>query len=890
MARRPTKTRARATTMRAGAIVRTGLVPGADRPPTKGAPSAIPPIETTRAQNAVAPAPLTDRYPLIIGRSLTDRYLGNVFRLCLSGYRMQYVDLLDELLEHDGHLYSVIEKRVLSTANGRLAIKAFELPDDHPDRKLAQDAADMVQREVNRIRNLTQSIATLVWGIFYGVSAAEIMWTKDADGWHVDRLDFIHSRRLSYPDAQSWSLHIWDQGQVLGWNNPWGESATNSGYFGTCVAAWPGKFIVFAPQLRGDYPTREGVGRQSASWALFKRIGARGAMDYLERFAKGFMDGTYATQDDGKPREATPEDVAELKDALGAIGPGGTSYAAHADSTNIEPKGYEGAGTAKITYSEWMEFCDSQNSKIVLGGTLSTDHKGSGGLGGSGTAEVQERGEVDLEQFDATCLADAFDDSVVYWLVRMNMPEALRCVPKAFVNVDREPDAKTIIENTLNLTKAGARVDLEKVSSQTGLALIPQEADEQGRTKPRGSFLSDVVDPTTVHDDLKSDEQKQIEADGRDNDQKLAEAKAKQPIVAGVPGRPGAPAGKRGGKTLAQTEKKVARDAPTSATSATYRDGDNERQTILLSNRKDKRAAREVFDQLLEDYPAKSLGWVYSDDIEWEGPHLIELDEINFEDKAKWRASHEPNEPYQERIEGGRMKPIVATQPPKGKIDITDGHHRTLAYVALKRPALGYVAQVPQKTGPWTELHSMQKKGSSKGSWTVDDDDPPQSAPASYRSMSARAPLDGSRRVNAADLGLTKALPDAALVVLWDEDGRIVTVSRPEPGHEQSFPGGIVEDGETPEVAATREALEEVGVEATGLTKVAILRSPVDGRRVHIFVAASWTGTPDALEGGTTIDRLTPEQLFAQARLFRDSVRELMARDVLTHRTEAAAQ
>lgn len=42
------------------------------------------------------------------------------------------------------------------------------------------------------------------------------------------------------------------------------------------------------------------------------------------------------------------------------------------------------------------------------------------------------------------------------------------------------------------------------------------------------------------------------------------------------------------------------------------------------------------------------------------------------------------------------------------------------------------------------------------------------------------------------------ATQHAALVIVRNAEGDILTVSRPEPPYEQSLPGGMVEDGETP--------------------------------------------------------------------------------------------
>lgn len=474
--------------------------PGTDTPPKNGAPPATPPIRTAPDQNAVAPWPGVDRYPLVQGQSLTVSYLSSCFRLATTGYRMQYVDVLDELLEQDPHLFSVLQKRILSTANGRLEVVPAELRADHPDKGLAKEVADLVRKQIARIPELSKQLAALLWALYYGISAAEIFWTHDNDGWHVERLEFVHSRRLAYPDAQSWSLYVWDQGQVYGWTSPWGSQPTNSGVFGTRVADWPGKFIIFVPQLRGDYPTRDGLGRQLATWAIFKRIGARGAVEYLERFAKGFMDVEYSTANEdtkGKPREATGEDIALAKKIAASIGPGSGSYGAHPDSVKINPKSFDGGSATKLGWPDWLTFCNGEESKCVLGSTLGTEVSTTGGSRALG--EVQERAELDLEQYDAACLGEALKRDLATWIVRLNKPEALHLVPRILIHVDKDPDPKALTEVIAGLVDMGAPVDADWAAEEVGLKLVPNtEKRSDGRPKPRRLFKSDVVDPTRV--------------------------------------------------------------------------------------------------------------------------------------------------------------------------------------------------------------------------------------------------------------------------------------------------------------------------------------------------------------------------------------------------------
>jgi phage gp29-like protein len=669
--------------------------------------------------SAVAPPPLADRYPTVIGAQLQFNYVATVARLCTTGYRQQAVDLWRELLEQDPHLASVLQKRILSVANGELQILPADLEEDDPEYKLAVRACEMVKREFARIPNLTGALCSLLWAIYYACTAAEIIWSRDADGWHVDRLEFVHTRRLAWPDMQSWDAYVWDQGQVYGWNSPWGSTPTNSGVFGLRLADWPGKFIFFAPQLFGDYPTRDGLARQVAMWAAFKKAGVRGAIDYLERFAKGFVDITFTTTATGEPRGATDEDIAFAQQLANVLGPGNGRTATHPDSIKIEPQAFDKGGAgSKLTWSEWTAICNSEMSKIVLGGTLGTD-VGKGG-GNRALGEVQERGEVDLEQFDATVLAETLKRDLVTWLVRLNMPEALHVVPRVLIDIEAEPDAASVCANIAILVDRGAPLDAEDAAMKAGFKLVPnEEKDAKGKPKARRLFKSDFIDPSLVDPSLKSQEAKDAEQADKDNAQALELEKAKAPKV--LP--PGAQGASQGGQGAANTNGKQAAKpkSPKKMAKANKKMADDAIAFLLSSKRGDKKMALEVYEELLGDYPAKYLDWVLAG--HWEGPKLIPLDAIDFAERDEWRASHEDLSKYVERLQkalagDGERKPVVMVKTPSNsKLIIVDGHHRTLACEKADEPVLAYVAEVHTNKGPWLTLHGAQKQGSSEASY-----------------------------------------------------------------------------------------------------------------------------------------------------------------------------
>ena len=129
----------------------------------------------------------------------------------------------------------------------------------------------------------------------------------------------------------------------------------------------------------------------------------------------------------------------------------------------------------------------------------------------------------------------------------------------------------------------------------------------------------------------------------------------------------------------------------------------------------------------------------------------------------------------------------------------------------------------------------------------------------------------------------------AAICVVWDNAGHVLTISRKESPDEQGLPGGIVEVGETPVVAAVRELQEECGVRAEDAycfwDGCGEKDKPLteDGRQVHVCSVSQWSGLPHAAEMGTRCMWLTPDELLAQAKTFKSFLEEIKRRGLLDH-------
>lgn len=93
-------------------------------------------------------------------------------------------------------------------------------------------------------------------------------------------------------------------------------------------------------------------------------------------------------------------------------------------------------------------------------------------------------------------------------------------------------------------------------------------------------------------------------------------------------------------------------------------------------------------------------------------------------------------------------------------------------------------------------------------------------------------------------------------VALIDVDGRVLLAQRP-PGKSMAglweFPGGKVEQGETPEAALIRELHEELGIDtwASCLAPLTFASHSYDDFHLMmpLFACRKWEGTPQAREG-----------------------------------------
>ena len=441
-----------------------------DPPVVKGAAVSKEPLPVTSQDSApTAPWPSVDRYPTILGSAITLQYISSVFRLSLTGYRQEYVDCLDELLERDPHTYATLSQLVFAVASSRVTLEPPKNLNE-ADAARARVIADEVQAAILAIPDLEQSLVALAWAIYYAVSAAEIGWDYDGSRWRITRLYWIHSRRLSYPDPATWSVRIWDQGYFSGWGS--GAPGAPTRTFGVSPDEYRGKFIVHAPQLRGDYPTRDGLGRQIAYYMAIKLMAVRSAGQFVERFSKPWPIGYYSTSDNGIPRAADGADILKLDQALKGLGAGNLSNASLPDSVKVALEGPMAklTGTAKLVHPELVDLCNREISEAVVG----TNEVMQAGPNGSRSAtETRDKSATGVRvQYNANALASTLQRDLVDVLCRLNYPGEAHLTPRLKLSNEPIPTAAETMDLAVKAVGINVPVDGTALGNAVGLPLV----------------------------------------------------------------------------------------------------------------------------------------------------------------------------------------------------------------------------------------------------------------------------------------------------------------------------------------------------------------------------------------------------------------------------------
>jgi phage gp29-like protein len=372
-------------------------------------------------------------------------------------------------------------------AQRRLAVVGCEWQvDAGGDSRADKKAADHLREQLDNI-GFDRITDRMLYGVYYGHAAAEVMWGRDGSHITIDEIKVRNRRRFGFDGFGNLRLKTFAK--------PDGELLPERKFWHYCTGA-----------DNDDEPYGLGLAHWLYWPVFFKRAGIKYWMIFLERFGQPTVLGKH-------PVNALQPERQKLLDALEAIS---------TDTGVTIPQGMEisfleAARSGTADYTTLCEHMDNAIAKLVLGQTASTQ----GTPGKLGNDKLQGDVRDDLIRADADLVCESFNRSVVEWLTAYNYPNAKP--PRVYRVTDPEADKAAQAERDKKIYDMGFKPTLKYIQEQYGgewqerQEKSPAVADAQFADKSK--TLTDQLDDSlqSVTDDwIKSIEQLVMEADSLD--------------------------------------------------------------------------------------------------------------------------------------------------------------------------------------------------------------------------------------------------------------------------------------------------------------------------------------------------------------------------------------
>lgn len=336
----------------------------------------------------VAPAPAAPRLELIttfsrldygdsyVGYRLTPERVAWIFRQADNGSVWQMTDMFENIVLNDGHTRGLYEQRLDEVAAQDWSL----IPGDA--RPGSKQAADELGADCKQI-DMAALIEHLMLAVGIGFSYAEIPWWTRADGMQIPAdVACVPHRRFSF------DLH--GRARLTSEIDP---------YPGQLLERRPGSSWACNETKRWRKQTQAGMLRTVAYWAVFKRLAVRDWLVFAEKFGIPMITGKYGENSSEATRKA-------LQDAIDALGTEGRAILAADATIEIHTQALRaGSGGGDHLHAGITQLCNSEISKILTAGTLTSD------TGGPGSFAL---GKVHDDQKHKLSLADARRIGVVF--------------------------------------------------------------------------------------------------------------------------------------------------------------------------------------------------------------------------------------------------------------------------------------------------------------------------------------------------------------------------------------------------------------------------------------------------------------------------------------------
>lgn len=343
-------------------------------------------VKQTTVPKVEQTATLVDR-PKLFGdhpsKGLTPRKLHTILEDAERGDIVAQSELFTDIKEKDSHIFSEMSKRerALLTLDWRIAKPKDATPAE-------EQLAEEVEAWVDRLPNLEDLVLNLMDALGHGFSALEVQWQYDEGN------NLRLPKSLIYR-PQHWFMFTEDGELKL-------RDGSDKG-----ADLWPLNWVVHTHKSRAGIVQRAGLMRTLVWLYVFKNYSVGDFAEFLETYGLPIRLGKYAPGTGEDDKRALLNAVRNIgHDAAGIIPDGVEILFQSAASGSHEP------------FMGMTDWCEKSMSKVILGGTLTSQADGKTSTNALGNVHNEVR--HDLLAGDAKQIAATITNQIILPLIQIN--------------------------------------------------------------------------------------------------------------------------------------------------------------------------------------------------------------------------------------------------------------------------------------------------------------------------------------------------------------------------------------------------------------------------------------------------------------------------------------
>lgn len=379
-------------------------------------------------------------------KGLTPQKLHQILEGAEDGDITAQSELFADMEEKDGHTFTEMSKRKRALTGLDWRVSAPKNADE-AGRQLAEEVAGWLYG----LPDFEVLLFDLLDALGHGFAAVEISWHQVGGLWLPAK--FTHR-------PQGWFTLKHNQLKLLGVN---GQEPQD---------LWPLGWIVHRHQARSGFLARGGLMRSLAWPYLFKNYSVRDLAEFLEIYGLPVRLGKY-------PAGASEKEKTTLLNALVGIGHNAAGIIPETMMLEL----LDAASGSGDTFMSMVDWCERTQSKIILGGTLTTQADGKTSTNALG--QIHNEVRHDLLASDAKQLAATLTRQLIAPLLYLNKGITdPNNIPYFEFDTRQPEDMKLYAEALPELVQLGMKIPLEWAHEKLA---IPQAAADQDMLAMHGA-------------------------------------------------------------------------------------------------------------------------------------------------------------------------------------------------------------------------------------------------------------------------------------------------------------------------------------------------------------------------------------------------------------------